>query len=297
MRSLCAHYGMACINPPGEPGARIGWKKEDEVISAAQAAKDVGFEHFAVTNHGKYMPKAAASLVKPLLFTMIRHPVGRTLSAYFYNLLGSHRSHEGLPIEMGKECVDLLQSGKHCSLLDGFDEHFVNGNGTFGRNHMFKYIQGNKKTATAAFEQYDFVFVTERFDESLVAFMLTYGLTLRDIAYLRMKDRSGTYPKEKDVPKDMVDLILQNNQEDLKLWNLSMAALDKRILELKEAGHDFGSTLEKFSKLQAIVEHECANYEGWYKENGFDTMLTYWGKDNGAGNRCIQSAVRIAGYG
>lgn len=298
MRSLCGHYGVACINPPGSPGKRIGWKSDDEIQAAAVSAKSVGFEHVAVSNHGAFMPEALPALGdEVLMLTMVRHPVGRTLSAYFYNILGTHRSHEGLPIEMGKECVDLLREGDHCPLLDRFRDHYVHGNGTFGRNHIFKYIKGNTMNAADAFNQYDFVFMTERFDESLVSFMLTYGLTMADIAYLRMKDRSGTYPRENDMPSWAIEYILERNKIDLDIWKLATNALDSRIRDLKAAGHDFEGAMTRFSAMQAVVQRECADYVGWYKEHGFTTMLTYWGKDNGAGNRCIRSAVRLAGYG
>jgi hypothetical protein len=298
MRALCAHYGIACINPPSsDTGNRIGWKTEDEIKAAASAAYAVGFEHVAVTNHGAYIPSAMRHLGKPMMFTMVRHPVGRTLSAYFYNLLGSHRSHEGAPLEDGRRCLEALRSGRHCALLDGFEEHYVHGDGTFGRNHIFKYTAGEAKTAAAAFDRYDFVFVTERFDESLVVFMLTYGLTLRDVAYLRMKDRNGTYPKQPDMPTSAVNFIIERNELDMELWELAMAALDNRIAALKAEGHDFDGLMARFAAMQAVVQRECAEYEKWYKDHGFDTMLTYWGKDNGAGNRCIASAVRLAGYG
>ena len=190
-----------------------------------------------------------------------------------------------------------LRRGDACALLDGFEDHYVHNDGIFGRNHIFKYIAGDKRTAKQAFAQYDFVFITERFDESLVAFMLTYGLALRDIAYLRMKDRSGARPSTEDMPERYKAFIMERNELDEELWNLGVAALDARITALEAEGHDFKGTMARFAAMQAVVEQECTEYEAWYEEHGFSTVLTYWGRDNGAGNRCIGYATRVAGYG
>ena len=298
LRGMCAHYGMACLNPKE---GRIGWKREEEIIAAATAAKDVGFEHVTITNHGAYLPEAAEYLgegsQKPLLFTTLRHPVGRVLSAYFYNLIGEHRSRTGVSEEEGAACIEALRSGETCKLLEGFEEHYVHDDGVFGRNHIFKYISGGKSTAADAFAQYDFVFMTERFDESLVVFMLKYGLELRDIAYLKMKDRNGTYPKENDMPQESVDFIRERNELDLELWDLANSALDAQVSNLNAIGHDVEGAREAFGALQAVVALECADFEAWYEDHGFDTMLTYWGRDNGVGSRCIGHAARLAGFG
>jgi hypothetical protein len=295
LRAVCAHYGMACLNPLK---GRIGWKKEEEIREVAAAALAVGFEHVTISNHGAYIPSAARYLGKgrPLLFTTLRHPVNRVLSAYFYNLIGLHRSHTGVAEQEGEDCVAALQAGKKCKLLEGFEDHYVHGDGVFGRNHIFKYIHGEKNTATDALQQYDFVFMTERFDESLVLFMLKYGLALRDIAYLKMKDRSGTYPREEDMPKNAIEFIKERNALDLELWDLANAALDAEKASLSKEGHDVEGAMEAFAAMQAVVAAECSNYEKWYEEHGFNTMLTYWGRDNGVGSRCIMHAVKLAGF-
>jgi hypothetical protein len=296
LRGVCAHYGMACLNPLE---GRIGWKKEEEIREVAAAALAVGFEHVTISNHGAYIPSAARYLGKgkPLLFTTLRHPVNRVLSAYFYNLIGAHRSHTGVPETEGEDCIAALRAGKKCKLLEGFKDHYVHGDGIFGRNHIFKYIHGDKNTARDAFQQYDFVFMTERFDESLVIFMLKYGLALRDIAYLKMKDRSGTYPREDDMPKDAIGFIKESNNLDLELWDLANAALDAEKDSLSEAGHDVDGAMEAFAAMQAVVATECSDYEQWYEEHGFNSMLTYWGRDNGVGSRCIMHAAKLAGFG
>lgn len=332
LRGVCEHYGVACINPPdsgpGSSHSRIGWKKDDEIAAAVSAAYEVGYEHVAITNHGAFTPAAAAHLGRPLMFTTVRHPVGRVLSAYFYNLLGSHRSHQGLPLEAGAQCIKALRQGDDCELMQGFERHYVNGDGIFGRNHIFKYVAGDKRTPAQAIAQYDFVFVTERFDESLVAFMLEYGLALGDIAYLRTKDRAGARPTVEDVPQRYTRFITERNELDEELFRLGTKALDARIAKLKAAGHDFDAILMAFAEVQvrcgkeplgkgesdacrtshpaakptdcvcvsvqAVVERECSEFQAWYDDHGFTTRLTYWGVDNGQGNRCIAHAVRLA---
>jgi hypothetical protein len=296
LRNVCARYGVACVNPPGG-GSRIGWKTRAEVEAAAGAAFALGFAHAAVVNHGALDLRAAEALRRPLLFTTVRHPVARVLSAYFYNLIGAHRTHAGVPEAEGAACAAALAAGRGCALLDGFRDHYVHGDGTFGANHIFKYVAGGAAAPAEALARYDFVFVTERFDESLVAFVLRHGLALRDAAYLRMKDRSGTYPRAEHVPQDLKDFVVERNALDLELWERGAARLDAEVEALKAAGHDVDGAAAAFAALQAVVAAECGDYEAWYAARGFDTVLTYWGRDNGAAPRCIAHAARLAGHG
>jgi hypothetical protein len=301
LRGVATRSGVAALNP--KPG-RIGWKKVDEIRSAAAAAHALGFEHTAITNHGAYLPEAGEFLTTPavaprtpLLFTTVRHPVGRVLSAYFFNLIGEHRGRTGVYTrEEGERCVADLRAGRSCALLEGFEDHYVHGDGPFGRNHVFKYISGGKESPKAAYEQYDFVFVTERFDESLVIWALKYGVPLRDIAYLRVKDRTGTYPKEEDMPAAAVDLIRSGNAMDAELWDLANAGLDTEVERLRNAGHDVKGALRAFVALQAAVGAECSDVEQWYADRGFDTAVVQWGKDNGVGSRCVEYTARMAGF-
>jgi len=291
LRGICAHYGMACLQPRK---GRFDWRNEEEVSEAAAAALAVGFEHLAISNHGKYTPSAARYLGKgkPLLFTTLRHPKNRVLSAYFWEIIGKRNRHhpERHPIQEGENCVAALKAGKKCKLLEGFKDK-VHAQ----RNRIFINIHGGKNTSSDVFQQYDFVFVTERFDESLVLFMLKYGLALRDIAFLKVKE-SGTYPREEDMPKDAIEFIKEVNILDQELWDLANVALDAEKNLLSREGHDVEGAMEAFAAMQAVVVAECKDYEKWYEEHGFDTMLTYWGKDNGVGSRCIMHAVKLAGF-
>jgi hypothetical protein len=47
---------------------------------------------------------------------------------------------------------------------------------------------------------YDFIFVTERMDESLVAFKVAFGLSWRDIAYLPSKILNDKYETFSEMP-------------------------------------------------------------------------------------------------
>ena len=120
----------------------------------------------------------------------------------------------------------------------------------------------------------------------LVAFMLLYGLTFEDIAYLRSKDRSTTYKAVGKLPPELSSHIEGHNQVDIQLWQLANDQLDMCIAKVDGecgTGH-FQQQLSTFKALQAHVGRSCGDYKAWYAKHGFNGSYA-WVGDNGWGYR------------
>jgi hypothetical protein len=141
---------------------------------------------------------------------------------------------------------------------------------------------------------YDFIFIQERLEESLVAFAIEYNLGLADIAHLSAKVRTGKYPDASKLPTEINDLVRSKTGTDLELWQHANRLLDRRIATIsQQCGGTayFEAMVARFREVQALVAEECDPYKEWYKQHGFTTMLSYW-SDNGEGPRCRDHVVR-----
>lgn len=150
--------------------------------------------------------------------------------------------------------------------------------------------------------QYNFIFVKERLDESLVAFAITYNLGFADIVSVSAKVREGTYPKASEMPAEINDLVRSKTEQDLELWQLANILLDDRILKIKShctAGSGgggggvatyFETMLAAFRKIQVIVEEKCRDYKEWYETYNQTSLVSYW-RDNGIAPRCRDHVV------
>lgn len=122
---------------------------------------------------------------------------------------------------------------------------------------------------------------------ALVAFMMLYGLTYEDIAYLRAKNKKGLYKTAADSPKHMNDYIESHNKIDIELWNLANARLDSTIEKLKreDAGACFERHLAVFAAVQAAVKAGCRDYQRFHAEHGLSNQTYSYVSDNGIGFR------------
>lgn len=129
--------------------------------------------------------------------------------------------------------------------------------------------------------------------------MLKYGLMFEDIAYLPLKVRKGHYRTASDMPQELNDFILENNQRDLELWGIANSRLDQeRVMLQQQCGQGVvDSTLAAFEQLLAEVHAECAGYIEWYQRHSFGPPYTYTGVanvawDSGNGYRCVRHVAR-----
>jgi hypothetical protein len=298
LNTICARYNIVYMGVPSSKnwlGWNISWGSQ--VISQYRSLP--GFRHVAITDHGEFDPALADRLRNPLLFTAVRDPIDRAIShIFFFFRPGTGRKDLLTPtIKATNSSLqfpeELLQSITKVLQEEGLHDH------------LFRYIRGNKETPEEAVAQYDFIFVQERFQESLVVFAIEYGLSLIDIAHLSTKVRTGQYPSRKTLPSRLVKEISQVTKNDHKVYQLAVARLDKRIQELRSLhkknnlinSPDFDGMLNNLRRLQIEIEAECSNFTAWHSTHGFSTgYFTHVVQENdadpGIGQRCLDYVSR-----
>jgi hypothetical protein len=115
------------------------------------------------------------------LWSMVRDPTPRYISEFFHFEVSRKRN--GSLIHLDRHFIQYLQHGPHAN------HHSLNWLSTtlyhFNRTDPIK-------TANQILLHYDFLGVTERFDESMVALALITNTPIRDILYLSSKN-NGAY--------------------------------------------------------------------------------------------------------
>ena len=121
-----------------------------------------------------------------------------------------------------------------------------------------------------SFAYYDFVGVTERMDESLVAFASTARIPLGDVLYARGALLSGNYDVLQNirdrcsfvarsfVDDEMKEFFLSREWQDLVKWDRLFYVLANRSLDLTIASlPDFDAKLAQYRHAMELVETEC----------------------------------------
>ena len=154
------------------------------------------------------------------------------------------------------------------------------------RNEMSKYIFGENydvESVTREIEEYDFIFITDRFDESLVAFKILYGLDFYDIAYVASKhNREPNSLHSMSWPQNVSDSILEKNSLDLKLFEHTNTCLNVKINDIGQSV--FLSELKVFGEIQAAVKKSCGRLP-------VNHVKSRWG-DNGIQYQCVEQTAR-----
>ena len=224
-------------------------------------------------NHGTLQamgPKLQLMHGPTLLVTWVRDPVERCLSQ-FYDFDVSRRKTP--PTDENK--INALQG---CE------------------NENFKYVRPSARATVAeTMRVYGFVGSTDRFDESMVALKLTFGLTFGDILYLRSKDSaSARNPGKKSkhhhrtrvrVPHPPLSEESEAVQQQARSDNFR--ARNAQDTELLQA---VGAQLDSAARRFAKFEEELAEYRQMLRsargrcQHAADKC--YW-NDHGCGYECL----------
>jgi hypothetical protein len=99
--------------------------------------------------------------------------------------------------------------------------------------------------------------------------------------------------------QELNDYIMDQNDLDLRLWELANTQLDRKKAQLAaRCGNEtVQSALAQFEQLLNEVVAECSEFVDWYHARGFDEPYTYTGLseiayDSGNGFRCVQHVAR-----
>lgn len=300
LNTICGRYNVVYMGVPATDF--LGWNNSWGFRTISEYRALPGFRHVAITDHGNFDPALAEQLRNPLLFTALRDPVDRAIShIYFFFRPGTGRKDLLTPTI---EAIDssLPFPGKLVeSIVKVFQEEALH-------DHLFRYIQGNKETPEEVVAQYDFIFIQERFLESLVVFAIDYGLSLIDVAHLSTKVRTGKYPTQEALPTQLIQRLSEMTKKDREIYDLALARLDKRIEEIRRDSYkkgtldnsptaDYDGMLENLGRLQAAIETECADFPAWHEANGFSSgyftsVVNENDADPGIGQRCLDYVSR-----
>jgi len=189
------------------------------------------------------------------LWSIIRDPTQRALSEFFH----------------------FQASRKGVAVTDENVRKFLMG--SKNRNYFLRYLschanetEGGFSIVNKILQDYDFLFVTERFDESAVALAMLLGLETSDVLYLAAK-ANGNYddgrfqrrcvfiqPKVVSATiKGFLESEMWSNatRYDRALWKAANASLD---LTIDQLGRDsFQDELTKFQKTNAVVQSYCTS--------------------------------------
>jgi hypothetical protein len=175
--------------------------------------------------------------------TLLRHPVDRIISHYYYVLRSpghpahSHTVAEGLSLgdylraELTKE-IDNQQT----RILSALPADV----GGCSRLHL-------EQAQRHIVEHFALVGLTERFDESLI--LLRRLLGWGSLFYGRRRVTPGR-PREADVDRDTISLIERYNELDLELYRFAERRFEASI---REAGPSLGRELRSFRRWNAPI--------------------------------------------
>lgn len=226
---------------------------------------------------------------KSFLFTIIREPTSRAISQFFH----FHVSREKV------EPTD-KEFKKHLLRYPYMDNYYLRDLSTG------LFIPGRNDTVTAVnniLSDYDFIGITERLDESLVAMQMILGLQTNDLLYLRAKGNGGyddaatknrtcQYIVPSFVSPGMNEffssskLWKQRTKGDLLLYKAADRSLDYTIDALGR--EEFDKNLQLFRKSLALAEATCTNVRFPCSESGQLNQPTdcLW-LDSGCGVNCL----------
>ena len=272
-----ATTGLPCFPPnplwrtsPGRPTATgLLFSKSEKVggsttagvhLRIARNAADRQNQNFTICHTG-WMHGRAQNRYKnrnkeqSLLWTVLRDPTRRLVSM-FYHFYVARRGVQATADNFRKHIVE----EKHDTYLE-----------TVAFRHERGHLNNHSAMIESILYDYDFVAVTERMDESLLALSLLWRIPLADVLYLSAK-KSGSYdggggggchiiPKG-EITAGMQEIIESKEFQSLIRWDriahqLANRSLDKTIDET--IGRDkFNQVYTTYRHALQLAQERCA---------------------------------------
>ena len=158
---------------------------------------------------------------------------------------------------------------------------------------MMKYISSGESVSDIL-RKYDFIGITDRFEESMLVLAHRLGLDIVDMLYLKAKDSHHLTVDDKgahlvpSVPvrnqSESVREYSKNewyglNAVDYVLWNKVNEEMDRQIAEIDA----FDAKLHRYKLLLEKVQNQCGHFQN-------DRIDCLHG-DNDCGQRCIREVA------
>jgi hypothetical protein len=253
-RAIAAHHGIQIVNPT-QGFTRL---TDERVTESIHMLSELGSEYIGIANH---MPYRNISLPGPVLrFTAVRDPIDRSISHFYFR----------------------------CSLKRLLDECQKDEAGLM---KFLRSVENNYQTQYAFAghfdgDLYDFIFVTERMDESLVAFKVAFGLSWRDIAYLPSKILNDKYETFSEMPlqkqRQVSQILSPKIESDLAFHSYASRRLNETIAQI-DSFYGQGTYQRQLECFKHVIEEVGRTCGDGHFENRW--------KDNGKNFRCIDSIL------
>lgn len=206
---------------------------------------EIKYVHAHMTPFGihEYLPHST-------YVTLLRNPLDRVISAYYHiQRERTHPLHHTL-VSNNMSFQDYLTSGvataevqsgqtRIISGIKGVD--WVTGAGPLSQD-VLEQAQNNLE------HYFSLVGLTERFDESLLLLKKLLGWSYFNILYRKL-NVAPWRPSQKEMPQDVLEILKEYNELDLKLCQFAELKLDVLI---KTYGSSFYTELRTFQLLNKL---------------------------------------------
>ena len=296
-RALADRHGVAMVNPVHPSLGNPEWIPfqlyPEYVLTVLKEFGELGHAHFGIANHMSWSTGDMLGLGNIPRFTAVRDPVDRALSCVHANSCDWTRAVETVDGDRVHYCPkdfdSVLQSLRDIEWT--MDEW---GPG-LKLPHQVGYTLGNAIFDRSAAERFDFIFVTKRMDESVVAFKITHGLSWGDVLFLPSKMIVyNRFQNMNATEQEAVRAILfkaPSFKEDVKFYQYASQRLDRVIAEIQERTGAFEEQLGCFQRLQRLAQDSCNDGSVPSEERG-----ARFG-DNGRNFKCVERIARLYGGG
>lgn len=231
------------------------------------------------------------------LWTSLRDPTSRAISQFFHFMVGRHKMEPtDVNFQMTFEKKVIMTRDYYLYILST-------------SNNYHSRVENNPlQTAQAILNDYDFIAITERLDESLVVLQLLLNLSTADILYLSAKhnghfdDGAGKkkcfYIWPSFVTPSMQTYFASPQWQDDIQYDMALYQAANRSLDLtiEAIGRQkFEKQLQRFQMAQSAAKQNCLPTaifpcsEGgqWRPHN---TTNCLW-NDSGCGNDCLDEVA------
>lgn len=219
-------------------------------------------------------PLLTSVMPDPIFITTLRDPVEARLSAFYFR------------VSRGE--VEPSVANKLAFLS------------TSSTRELCNYISASSSDSPLdILHSYDFISVSERFDESLVLLSRYFNTSLVDLLYLSAKrsnapgtdvlDRDVRYVRHPPIAEEPAEVrkaaerLSAPDSPDVQVVALANKALDEKIVAY---GPDFSADFQDFQKMLKEVERVC-------RPHFFESC--FW-NDNGCGQACIDTLAETEGW-
>jgi hypothetical protein len=215
--------------PAGRPDEAYRWLEEIEEPLGSEFQLLMGHTQFGVH---EYVHEPAR------YFTMLRHPVRRAVSLYYYIKSGWPKSrYASMSLESFLESDHRsAQSNDQVRVISGIDPDE-------NPSEAIRRAKSNLENEFAAFG------ITEHFDESLLLFRRTLGWTRLPVYVSSNVNRER--PSVEELPESTVDAVREENELDLELYRFAneqfQSTLQKEYPEIER-------DRERFDRMNRLVD-------------------------------------------